>query len=485
MASRDAARPNLLFVLTDDQGPWALGCAGNPEIETPHLDQLAADGTRLDHFCCTSPVCSPARASLLTGTIPSVHGVHDWLTGQHVGPGATDYLAGLPLVTDALAGAGYRVGLSGKWHLGASDRPRPGFVHWYALEAGGSRYDHARMYRGDTSGGARLEEVDGYLTEIITDDALAFLAAEADHDRPWCSLVTFTAPHSPWTGQHPARYADRYADCAFASCPDEPPHPWLSTRGGVPVGGEPDRRAARIGYFAAVTGADAGVGRLLAALDAQGLTESTVVIFAGDNGFNLGHHGIWGKGNGTYPQNMYDTSVLVPFLARGPRIAAEEVRPELACGYDLAATLLDLCGLDPAPFEHGPGRSFAGLLRGSAAAPDDRAVVAYDEYGPVRMIRTTEWKYVDRHPGGPYELYHLAEDPDERVNLADDPAAAVTREELRARLEGWFDRYADPARDGRTLPVMGTGQQRPVAAPGAFCAADWDAVGGRPWPRTD
>ena len=198
MASRDPDRPNVVFVLSDDQGPWAMGCAGNGEIQTPTLDALAARGTRLENFFCASPVCSPARASLLTGQIPSRHGVHDYLFGTDVGPAATDYLSGQVAFTDVLAEAGYRLGLSGKWHLGANDRPRPGFVHWYAHRGGGSPYYDAPMYRG-----GRPETVPGYLTDALADDAIDFLDAEADRGEPFLLSMHFTAPHSPWAGQHP------------------------------------------------------------------------------------------------------------------------------------------------------------------------------------------------------------------------------------------------------------------------------------------
>ena len=130
MASRDAQRPNVLFVLSDDQGPWAMRCAGNADIVTPTLDRIAARGVRFTDFFCVSPVCSPARASLLTGEIPSRHGVHDWIRAGNMGETRVDYLAGRTLLTDLAVDAGYRVGLVGKWHLGASDVPRRGHVRW-------------------------------------------------------------------------------------------------------------------------------------------------------------------------------------------------------------------------------------------------------------------------------------------------------------------------------------------------------------------
>ncbi|MEV4415128.1 sulfatase-like hydrolase/transferase [Catellatospora sp. NPDC049609] len=472
MSSRDPQRPNILFILSDDQGPWALGCAGNEEIHTPRLDALAADGTRLDNFFCTSPVCSPARASLFTGQIPSRHGVHDWLDGVHTGPAAVDYLAGQRLFTDELAQAGYRLGLSGKWHLGANDRPRPGFVHWYAHRSGGSPYHGAPMYRD-----GEPETVDGYITDVLADDAIAFLDAEQHRPEPFYLSLHFTAPHKPWKGQHPAEVVALYDDCAFSTCPQEPAHPWLPLLDGAPIGGEPDTRAALAGYFAAVTAMDSAIGRVLDALADQDLTTSTLVVFTSDNGFNAGHHGIWGKGNGTYPQNMYDTSVKVPAIIAQPgRLAAGQTRHQLLSAYDLGATILQLAGVDHRGFERGPGRSFAHLLTTPGAAAAYRPVVVYDEYGPVRMIRTSGWKYVHRHADGPHELYDIANDPGERTNRVDDPAAAATVAQLRARLDQWFARHVDPARDGLDLPVTGAGQLAPVGTGDqhAFAPPKWD-----------
>ncbi len=484
MASTSPAAPNIVFILSDDQGPWALGCAGNEEIHTPVLDALAADGTRLANFFCVSPVCSPARASLMTGQIPSRHGVHDYLTGVEVGVQAPDYLAGQAIFTDVLADHGYRMGLSGKWHLGANDAPRKGFVHWYGLEGGGSPYLGATMYRNGTR-----EEVTDYLTDIITDDAHAFLDREAAREEPFFLAVNYTAPHKPWKGQHPKEFEDLYADCAFDSCPQEEPHPWQPTVNGVAIGGEPDVRAALVGYFAAVSAMDAAIGGLLQHLEKLGIAENTLVIFSSDNGFNAGHHGVWGKGNGTFPQNMYDSSVKVPAIFHWPgHIAAGQVREELFSAYDVPATILELAGLNPAPFETGPGTSFAALLQapdGTAEANEraENAVVVYDEYGPVRMIRTRTHKYVHRYPHGPHELYDLAADPGERHNLMNDGGAHPVLVGLRSRMAGWFAQHGVPEFDGAALPVASAGQHSPLHSSaglpdplGAFTGPNWDGV---------
>ncbi len=471
-------KPNILFILSDDQGAWALGCAGNPEIHTPNLDGLAARGTRLENFFCASPVCSPARASLMTGNIPSRHGVHDYLAGVETGPQAIDYLQGQRLFTDDLADAGYRLGLSGKWHLGANDAPRKGFSHWFALEGGGSPYDRSVMYRFD-GGTSHRETVTEYLTDAITGDALDFINGASQEPEPFFLALNYTAPHKPWKGQHPPEFEDLYSDCGFSSCPQEAMHPWTPTVDGVPIGGEADVHAALVGYFAAVSAMDAGIGTVLSRLEQLGIQDNTLVVFSSDNGFNCGHHGIWGKGNGTFPQNVYDSSVKVPAIFALPgRIRQGSVLTELLSAYDLAATILELAGVNHSPFEDGPGRSFAELLGGLPPAAGDRAVVVFDEYGPVRMIRSTDWKYVHRYPHGPHELYDLVADPDERVNLVDQPAHSARVSAMRSRLQEWFQRHGVPGLDGSWLPVAGAGQTASVLDDplGAFTPPNWDGT---------
>ena len=453
MASRNAARPNVLFIVSDDQGPWALGCAGNDEIRTPVLDRLAANGMRFSNFFCTSPVCSPARASLLTGDIPSRHGVHDWIRVGSVGPERVDYLGGQTLLTDVLADHGYRCGLVGKWHLGASDVRRRNFVRWFAHQSGMGPYYGAPMIDED-----RPCAVDGYISDALADHARAFIRQEADRAEPFWLSLCFTAPHYPWIDSHPKAFTDLYRDCRFASCPDESPHPWFIGGMAAVEKGRKERRESLIGYFAAVSAMDAAIGRVLEDIDSRGLRESTLIVFMSDNGMNCGHHGIWGKGNGTRPQNMYDTSVKVPCIFAQPeRIPAGVVTNGLHSGYDVFPTLLDYVGVDYDAGRRKPGRSFRALLEGRAEATDE-PIVVYDEYGPVRMVRTAEWKYVHRYPNGPHELFDLTRDPDERSNLVDDHAHAQVVASLRERLAQWFASYVDPRRDGIDKGVTGCGQ---------------------------
>lgn len=473
------AQTNILFIVADDLAAWALGCYGNAEIHTPHIDAMAREGARFTEFYCTSPVCSPSRASLLTGRIPSGHGVQDWIrSGNGHDERSIRYLDGQLTSTDVLAAAGYCCGLSGKWHLGDSPHPQHGHEHWFAHPSGGGRYNDADMYRD-----GELVRTEGYLTDVIADDAAAFLADRAGDGRPFHLSVTFTAPHSPWVDQHPAEIVSSYADCAFTSCPQEPRHPWApahpieldnSEQNAAPGRPVVTVRDELQGYFAAVTALDRQVGRLRADLRRLGLAENTLVIMTSDNGFNCGQHGIWGKGNATLPANMYDTSVKVPFIATLPGLVpAGLVVEEMLSGYDVMPTVLDLTGLADELPDDLPGRSFRSALEGRAASVD-HPVVIYDEFGPTRMIRNRRWKYVHRYPYGPHELYDLQHDPGERINLLTDQRvwdpAGDTREEqaiqLHRQLEEWFERYTTAHRDGRTQAITGRGQIDIVGRPG-------------------
>ncbi len=476
-----ADHPNIVLILTDDQGAWAMGCAGNAEIRTPNLDAIAAQGMRFDNFFCASPVCSPARASLLTGRMPSAHGVHDWIRHGNLAPVpglptpekkdyAIEYLKGMRAYTETLAENGYDCGISGKWHMGDSLQPQKGFSYWHLFPYGGSPYFNPVMIRE-----GRVEQVSGYLTDIITAGALDFLDQPARKERPFYLSVHYTAPHSPWEkDQHPEELTALYKDCPFESCPDEPCNPWQVNS--APRGTGAKRIELLTGYYAAISGLDRGVGQILRRLEETGLRENTLIVFAGDNGMNMGHHGIWGKGNGTFPLNMYDTSVKVPFLMDWPgHIPQGRVDDHLLSHYDFFPTLLDLLELNDPALADLPGRSFAPLLR-DQPFNERQAVVVFDEYGPVRMIRSRTYKYVHRFPYGPHEFYDLAQDPDERKNRIADPAYQQLVFEMKAELDRFFLHYADPDLDGARQSVTGKGQLERVgtANPGrpAF-SGDW------------
>jgi arylsulfatase A-like enzyme len=447
---------NVIFILTDDQGPWAAGCYGNHEIQTPNIDRLAEQGMRFENFFCSSPVCSPARASLLTGRIPSQHGVHDWICDHNMPPDAVEYLEDTICYTDVLTEHGYVCGLSGKWHLGSSMKPQHGFTHWFVMPEGASKYQDAEMVCN-----GKLEMQPGYLTDVITDNAVTFM--EKNKSRPFYLSVHYNAPHSPWDG-HPDDLLRLYEDCQFKSCPQESVHPWA--RNWTHVN---NNRNSLKGYFAAVTGLDRGVGRIMDKLVQLGLRENTLLVFTSDNGHSCGHHGFWGKGNGTYPLNMYENSIKVPFIVSHPgSIPAGNITEAMMSQYDFMPTLLDYLNLPLADDKTMPGLSFAPVWKGSEIQIRDEVVV-YDEYGPVRMIRTKEWKYIHRYPYGPHELYDLSKDPDERVNLADNEKYQDISKLMCRNLGLWFERYVLSEMDGIRAAASGSGQKEKI---GPDCPAE-------------
>ncbi|MBT4100390.1 MAG: sulfatase-like hydrolase/transferase [Gemmatimonadetes bacterium] len=466
--AKSKKKPNVLIIMSDDQGPWAMGCAGTAELYTPALDRLAAEGMRFSNCFCASPVCSPARASFLTGQIPSSHGIHDWIKSGNIDveDGVTwcgkdrpiEYLAGLTAFTDLLADNGYLCGLSGKWHLGDSGRRQKSHDYWCAHSLGGDSYTDYFIFDNDDA----LEHQSQYVTDLFTDRAVTFVNDHAHDADPFCLSVHYTAPHAPWREhEQPAEIWQHYADQDFPSLPVLPPHPW----GGWDPSAE-QRRETIQGYFTTITAMDKGIARILDTLETQGITEETLVFFTSDNGFSMGHHGILGKGNGTHPMNMYEEAVKVPFLARCPgRIPAGVVNESLVSHYDFLPTLLELLDMDNPLAQDLPGRSFATPLvdgkhqDGSIVVENPRV---FDEYGPVRMIRDTDWKYVHRYPEGPHELYHLRRDPGETTNLVEDEAHTDTLDGLRTDLGEWFARFENPARDGSWLPVTGKGQVQMV-----------------------
>ena len=469
-------KPNIVFILSDDQGAWALGCAGNPEIKTPNLDKLAASGIMFNNFFCASPVCSPARASILTGTIPSVHGVHDWLRGgnldhdklSHLKSEARyqdfdsehkpiSYLKDFTTYTDVLAENGYNCALSGKWHLGDSINPQHGFSSWFTIGRGGCEYFNADVVKN----GEVMYETD-YITDVITDNALTTLDHLCDNDAPFYLSVHYTSPHSPWDeANHQKEYLDMYRDCEFLSVPDVETHPWDA--GTAPSGKGEVRKELLRGYFASITSMDHNIGKIINKLEQKGELENTIIIFTSDNGMNMGHHGIWGKGNGTVPQNMFDTSVKVPFIVNYKDKIKPGVCDKLISHYDIFPTLMEYLDLPFVAKQRIIGSSFAGVLCDMLDVNNKTTgdfVVVFDEYGPVRMIRNIRWKYIHRYPYGPHELYDLSVDADEENNLVGLPEYSDIQAKLKEDLDGFYVKHADPKVDGTREAVTGLGQLR-------------------------
>lgn len=451
-SAEGAHRPNVIVIMTDDQGWWSMPNR-MPELHMPHLAELMANGLELTRFYCASPVCSPSRASVLTGRMPSAHGVHDWIVGDRYPQSWPDaYLAGQPSTPEVLARSGYQCWMSGKWHLGDARRPAPGFSRWYAHRYGGGPYLDAPVWKD----GVPVSE-ERYLTHAITEEALGFLK-ERDPDAPFYLQVNYTAPHDPWLEGHPEEYTARYRESPFPSVPREPRHEWtLGTRAFDGAYADPQPRL--VGYCAALTAVDAGLGQILHLLDDAGIRDDTIILFLSDNGFSCGQHGLWGKGNGTWPLNFWDASVRVPMVASVPG-GSRGTSEALVSATALHATICELAGVDLAEDRWRASESIAPLLRGEATEGADIVVVAA-EYGMGRMVTDGRWVYVHRRHG-PDELYDRESDPGESRNLIDEPAHQTKRDELHQSLTQWYSAREREDASARNHDVRGYGQIQPV-----------------------
>ncbi len=454
-------RPNILILYTDQQRWDALGANGNPDLRTPRLDQLAAEGLNLDHCFVQSPVCMPSRASFLTGQYPSTLGV------QHMAVPLPEATLTLPRL---LRPYGYRCANLGKLHFRPHANrdhrvPHPdyGFDHleiadepgvyedayraWVRREAP-SQLDHLSLGlppatdvwyrtmglhdtvrhpeaggRNDWLGPTAFAGDERYThTAFVADRTIAFLEAQ-DARQPFLAIAGFYSPHAPWVA--PQRYLDRY-DPEQLSLPTFPPE--VDRRRGDGFS-DARLRAARQGYYAMVSEVDHHVGRILDQLAARGLAGNTVVVFTSDHGEWLGEHLKWGKG-----YCGEEAVQRVPLIVRWPAgLAAPGRTIEHICeAVDVLPTLLDCAGIQVPPQVQ--GRAFTHWLRGDAAPTRDSAVL---EHTGWRTLRTASHRYV-MHTDGRESLFDLRQPWGEYRDLAGDPAGAgdlaAHRHQLLCRL---------------------------------------------------
>lgn len=447
--TQEAKRPpNVVFILTDNQGAWTLGCYGNPDIRTPHIDRLAAEGMRFTRALSSNPVCSPTRATFLTGLMPSQHGVHSFLDPKYMmGPEAYDTLDEFQTLPEVLRDAGYVCGLSGKWHLGANLTPSNGFSFWVTKPDGSTRefYDQQVIEDG------KLRNEAGYTTELWTRKGVEFI--EQNQERPFFLFLAYNGPYN--LGRLMAnppknRHAEYYRDKHFKSFPVDTMHPWQDANKFFH-----NTQTAMERCAAETSGVDDGVGEIMDTLKRLNLDEETLVIYSADQGWMGGQNGLWGMGDHTQPVTAFELMMQIPLIFRHPgRIAAGETNDRIVSNYDFMPSLLSYLGLaDRMPQQPlSPGRDFSPMLAGSAA-PGAAAIAGdwddtiFYEMETCRAIRGERWKYVSRFPNGPYELYDMQNDPQERLNLYGQPGMETIRAEMAERLDAFFNRYADPKYD--------------------------------------
>ena len=434
-------RPNVVFILTDNQSTWTLGCYGNKDIRTPNIDRLAAQGIRFENCFSCNAVCSPTRATYLTGLIPSQHGVHSFLGGGGalMGPNAYYTLKEFRTLPRILHEAGYSCGMVGKWHLGDCLHPQDGFSYWVTMPGGHT----TTFYDAEVIENGQVHKEPTYLTDFWTQHAVRFI--EQNKDRPFFLYLPYNGPYGlgswlkkPGRGRHVADYADKELPCF----PRGPIHDWLrANRKFV------NNLTAMRRYSEEISGVDDGVGVILDTLDRLHLTDDTLVIFTADQGLAAGHHGMWGMADHGRPLHTFDPSLHIPLIWRFPnRIPAGKTCDLLVSNYDFMTTLLSFLDLSDreAKSPESPGRDYSAALRGQTRDWDN---VIFYEYETSRMVRTDRWKLTRRFPGGPDELYDLRSDPDEKNNLFGKPEQADVQRRLQQRLDAFFKRYADPKYD--------------------------------------
>jgi arylsulfatase A-like enzyme len=452
---RRARRPNVVFMLTDDQRWDTLSVLPDgqrffPSLRTPNMDRLATEGVRFANAFCTWSLCSPSRASFLSGMYPQVHGVRDNFTQYPA--------ARLPSYHTHLKSAGYQTAYIGKWHMGeGDDSHRPPFDYW-ASHAGQGHYDDTEFNISRAADGTESIDsvsfnvqgsrrvIPGYYTHVVTDLAVEWLKSV----RPPFSLqIGHKAPHGKWIPE--PKYASLYGDVQLTR-PDTaslltPGLPdWVKRRVATwhgidgPLYETHDYATFIKTYHQVLPSVDDSVGEIYETLRQMGELDNTIFVFAGDNGFLLGEKASIDK------RTAWEESIRIPLLIRYPDgLGERKVVEEMVMNIDVAPTVLDLARIQSVT-PRMQGASTRQLGEGKAEGWRESIYYQYNfekefPYTPnVRSVRTVEWKYI-HYPNGNgrpdterAELYHLAADPKEQKNLIEDPAHAQTLAELKAEL---------------------------------------------------
>ncbi|GJM33595.1 MAG: N-acetylgalactosamine-6-sulfatase [Saprospiraceae bacterium] len=439
-------QPNILFIYTDDQAAWTLGISGNHNANTPNLDHLAQEGAYFKNAFVTTPVCSPARASIMTSQYATEYGIHDFIAQ----PGHKLYDPDNPVGLDpasitfaeVLQKAGYKTGLIGKWHLGdwienEDKKYHPtnhGFDYFMGLTGGGTSPENPPLEKD-----GKVSEFKGLTTDILTNDALEFI--ENNRQEPFLLCLNYRAPHGKFLPVAPEDWA-----------PYESMDPTLPNPNYPDLNIEKAKQKMRE-YLASVSGIDRNVGRILASLKQWGIDNNTIIIFSSDHGYNMGHNGIEHKGNGIwitntlppatenitskYRPNLYDNSLKVPAIIFWPGVTkAGTVIEENISSLDWYPTIVEMAGAKLPAKKIIRGHSLIPLLNGGKVENWNNDF--YAEYSMInyckaymRSYRTTEWKLVrDFLNPERDELYNIAKDPEENINMIYD-----SREEIKAILK--------------------------------------------------
>ena len=422
---------NVLFIFTDQQNRYALGCMDNPGIDTPNLDRLSDRGVLFRRCYSNDPICGPFRGLLLTGQYTSRCGVVR--NGDPLPDGRTTF-------AEAFNNGGYETSYVGKWHLGGNGNGpiaqelRGGFNRFIGYQCYNGFYQDVCFYDQED----REHRFERHRTDVTTDLAIGEIDTLAKSDRPFLLMMSYQAPHYP---EQPApEYMARYRDRAIVRRPNcqeiDPYTPTFSPPSPKPFEEDPDYQHygnnldeyIRM-YNAMCTQIDANIGRLIDTLERLKIAEDTMIIFTSDHGDMQGSHGLKNK---CLP---HEESAGIPLITYVPGLPGGRISEALVSGIDMMPTCLDLAGLPPV--EGVDGKSFAPLVRGETDRAGDAVFSERDQWC---MMVNDEWKLAaERQENGlvPTLMTHLQEDPYELKNLADEPSVSARREDMLARLTLW------------------------------------------------
>lgn len=462
---------NVVFILSDDHRYDAMGFLGHPLAITPNMDRMANEGVYFRNALVTTSLCSPSRATILTGLYTFRHRVID--NNRPIPPGTVYF-------PQYLQTAGYETAFIGKWHMGGhSDDPRPGFDHWVSFRGQGHYLPPNPDYTLNVNGKRVLQK--GYITDELTDYAIEWLNGR-NASKPFFLYLSHKAVHADFT---PAtRHLNTLEDVSFdrpateTSVMDganERPR-WLRDQRnswhGVdfPYHSSLDIDAYYRRYCEALRGVDDSVGRVLAKLEEMGVMENTVVIYMGDNGFMFGEHGLIDK------RVAYEASIRVPMLMYSPALSGRRTIDQMVANLDIAPTIMDLMGLDKP--SHMDGDSFLGLVQGQPTAWRDHFIYCYyweknfPQSPTVFALREDRFKYISYYGiWDADELFDLQADPSESKNLIADPQYADLIASMETRL---YDRMAELG--GMQIPLnapAGNSNNKRLESRGGHQATDF------------
>lgn len=405
--------PDIIFILIDDQRYDLLSSKDHPWIETPHIDRLAENGIYFDRAYVTTSLCSPSRASILTGQYAHSHRVLD---------NDTPLPREFTTFPEVLRSEGYTTGFVGKWHMGGdNDMPRSGFDYWASFRGQGPYFDPEMNINGERM------PFEGYTPDILTDLSVAFIEEQQPEERPYFLYLSHKSIHGPFTPapRHQGVYSNKEIPTPFPEDSMTGKPRWLLRQRRSWHGAERDTSTNDIGdytkhfqkYSETMLAVDESVGEITAALSALDALDNTAIIYFSDNGYMMGEQGLIDK------RVMHEPSIRVPAFVHWPAALGDpDERSEFILNVDLGPTILDLAGADVPESMH--GRSFAPLLKGSV--PDWRDAFVYEYFIDPNAVqtpttfglRTKDYSYMNYHGvWDVYELYDMRTDPEQTDNL--------------------------------------------------------------------